>query len=802
MAKDSNINPKDTKDLANSLSAAAQEMQKMASYADSFSKNICGAVDCLAKITNSQKESKKHSNDIVDSTKDQSAALTDVAKKIEESNKALTKQSKIGKFINEGLKNTLSASLTTLGVLGNMVGSSGFGGMMNSIKDIGGALVSGGLILGPVAVFQKFVSFIFDKFLEMDAAVEDVAKGIGRGGAKAREFAASSFDISRNFASYGISLKDASEAAVSLAGEFSNLDYLTKGNQTTVALMSKQLGIGSAEAAKSLGTFMNMRGGSLETAKSTARFAMSMAKAANLPLPAIMQDLSQNSESAAKFGGKFTQSTIIASAMAKKMGISFGDIAKIAEGILDIESSVEKQFEAQVLLGREVNLEKARYYALTGDTKKLTGEVLKQVGSQAQFEKMMPMQRQALADAIGVGVEQLGKMVSRQKEGLSVEEKTLALQEKAFDTQLKESGKMVGVVTQIEGALTELGYAIMKFFGINVSAMYKDGAKMGENFANMIHELSVKLGQGEGPLFDFLTGVKNITNAMVSAIKFIIKYKDVFIGLGIVYAGFKAYLFISQMITSLGVVAQTAGVKTAAGSSGITIFFSALATGLSLLANGPALIGLAAITVALYVLSPLLETLATIIGNVLIKALDTIGKILPPIVGSLKDLILGVMDKLTLEKALAIYAMGPALMSLALGLAALAGGGLAVGFASLFRSNPADKISEIIKAFSGMNAETLKSMEVLGNLMAAFSRTNPSLIKQSLEALSTGITGINNISIGNVKSSVQSGNKQQDYYSESLKYLKIIALSTTILAEKTGKNVSLRTLDRDLAILD
>lgn len=731
MAKDSNINPKDTKDLANSLSAAATEMQQMASYAESFNKNICGAVDCLAKITNSQKESKKHSNDIVDSTKDQSAALTDVAKKIEESNKALTKQSKIGKFINDGLKNTLLASKATLGVLGDMVGSSGFGGMMNSIKDIGGAFVSGGLILGPVSVLLSFASFIFDKFLEIDAAVEDVAKGIGRGGAKAREFAASSFDISRNFASYGISIKDASEAAVNLAGEFSNLDYLTKGNQTTVALMSKQLGIGSAEAAKSLGTFMNMRGASLETAKSTASFAMSVAKAANLPLPAIMQDLSQNSESAAKFGGKFTQSTIIASAMAKKMGISFGDIAKIAEGILDIETSVEKQFEAQVLLGREVNLEKARYYALTGDTKKLTGEVLKQVGSQAQFEKMMPMQRQALADAIGVGVEQLGKMVSRQKEGLSVEEKTLALEEKAFDTQLKESGKMVGVVTQIEGALTQLGYAIMGFFGVNVSDMYKEGAAMGENFVKMIQQLTNDLVNGRGPLFDFLTGIQDVAKWIKEAIVVMYEWKWIILAVFGAIILFKGIMAITALISLFGGAVAATAVSSVAATPGIIGMFSSLVGGLSLL-------------------WPVAPILALVVAG--------------------------------------IVGIGVAFLGIGMAIGGIADLGIAFqAFSNIDVSN----IDNVFSSFKS-NLVTLNKNKEVGEMIS------------KIESLSAGMNSISKFSGAavTIKSNTEIANGQQRYYSESIKYLKIIALSTAILAEKTGKDVSLRTLDRDLAILN
>ena len=67
--------------------------------------------------------------------------------------------------------------------------------------------------------------------------------------------------------------------------------------------------------------------------------------------------------------------------------------------------------EASVLLGRQVNTDKARELALSGDLEGLAKEIKSQVGSQAEFEAMNVVQRQKLAEAMGVTVSDLGKIV-------------------------------------------------------------------------------------------------------------------------------------------------------------------------------------------------------------------------------------------------------------------------------------------------------------------------------------------------------------------------------------------------------
>ena len=92
-------------------------------------------------------------------------------------------------------------------------------------------------------------------------------------------------------------------------------------------------------------------------------------------------------------------------------------VVGITESLLDFETSIEKQMEASVLLGRNINLDKARQLALAGKQDQMMGEILKQVGGEAEFNKMNVIQRKALAESVGVNVEQLSRLVRNNTAG-------------------------------------------------------------------------------------------------------------------------------------------------------------------------------------------------------------------------------------------------------------------------------------------------------------------------------------------------------------------------------------------------
>ena len=115
----------------------------------------------------------------------------------------------------------------------------------------------------------------------------------------------------------------------------------------------------------------------------------------------------------ANFGGQVSE---IANAVyqAKLMGLELGQMEGVSSNLLDFQSSIENEMKAELLLGKNLNLEKAREAALMGNTKELMRQITKEAGSQKDFLKMNIPQRKALAAAVGMEVNELADKFDKQ----------------------------------------------------------------------------------------------------------------------------------------------------------------------------------------------------------------------------------------------------------------------------------------------------------------------------------------------------------------------------------------------------
>ena len=165
---------------------------------------------------------------------------------------------------------------------------------------------------------------------------------------------------------------------------------------------------------------------------------------------AIFKDIATNAEQFARYAKDGGNNLVKASIQARKLGLNLGDVTGIANSLLDIEGSIDKQLEASVLLGRQINLDRARQLALAGDHEAMMKEVVAQAGGEAEFTRLNVIQRQALADSVGVNVEQLSRLVRNQKGGAAASATTAALSstDKLLDQIWGEQKKQTPILTE------------------------------------------------------------------------------------------------------------------------------------------------------------------------------------------------------------------------------------------------------------------------------------------------------------------------------------------------------------------
>ena len=131
----------------------------------------------------------------------------------------------------------------------------------------------------------------------------------------------------------------------------------------------------------------------------------------------VMRDIAANAEFFAEFAKDGGKNLIMAGTAARKLGLDMSAVADATNSLLEFESSIESSMEASLLLGRQINLDKARQLAFTGDQEGMMREILKQVGGEAEFTRMTYLQRQSLAKSVGVSVEQLSRLVRNNTAG-------------------------------------------------------------------------------------------------------------------------------------------------------------------------------------------------------------------------------------------------------------------------------------------------------------------------------------------------------------------------------------------------
>lgn len=153
-------------------------------------------------------------------------------------------------------------------------------------------------------------------------------------------------------------------------------------------------------------------------------------------------------------------------ANAKALGVEMGDIAGIAGSLLNFEDSITKELEAELLIGRDLNLEQARYLALQGKSDEAVAELVKQAGSLEELQSMNVIQQDALAKSVGMTADQLATTLEKQaainsqkKDGLNIDAESM-----------KENASALSIQEQLSSAVTKLN-SILQATSVIVTAL-------------------------------------------------------------------------------------------------------------------------------------------------------------------------------------------------------------------------------------------------------------------------------------------------------------------------------------------
>lgn len=154
----------------------------------------------------------------------------------------------------------------------------------------------------------------------------------------------------------------------------------------------------------------------------------------------VVKEISKVSAATTLSLGKSGEAIADAVATAKSLGLELSKVEAIAGSILQFESSIEDELSAELLIGKELNLDRARFAALNNDVATVAKEISSQIGTAAEFGKMNRIEQEALAKAVGMNREELAQTLYVQEQLAGVSGDEAKRREKILNARIAEVG--------------------------------------------------------------------------------------------------------------------------------------------------------------------------------------------------------------------------------------------------------------------------------------------------------------------------------------------------------------------------
>jgi len=271
-------------------------------------------------------------------------------------------------------------------------------------------------IKDPLSAGFELLKLSVERFIALDNAAQKFRESTGFLASQTANVESNIRVASRDLAQFGVSTEIATEAAQKLSSTFSDTAIANKENIEYVSLMKQNLGIAVEDSVDLMQNFMGIGAMSPKIARETAGAAASMAKAAGVPFGAVMKDVAKPSAEVRSLIRGSVDALIKGAIEAKRLGTSLEEVGKAAAGVLDFQNSINDEMEASVLFGKDVNLQKLRELSYAGDLEGFAKEQVKLLQQAGDVSKMDFFQRQGIAKALGMTVEQMDKMNAKQQE--------------------------------------------------------------------------------------------------------------------------------------------------------------------------------------------------------------------------------------------------------------------------------------------------------------------------------------------------------------------------------------------------
>ena len=467
------------------------------------------------------------------------ASINGQINSIDKVNDGLREESNNQDKINNklGIAGKLMKGLSKIPIIGDIVdfnkvnkameitakkGGSTFNIMKAGASEFMHQLSAAGPLIALTAIF-KIIQFIGESIFKADKRLVDLQKSFGASREGAKQIVDQFQQIVASSTDFQYSIDDVTKTMTDLATQMGFVATYSDKFTKDIVVATKGLGLSDQESAALAKNALAFSGDVAKTKNSILGTAVAIGAENKLLVNSreiLTKVLSTTGTIRANFRGN-TDELTKAVTQAKLFGLQLEDVQKTADSLLNFETSIENELKAELLTGKQLNLERARAAALQGDMNTLMQELNVQAGGFDEFMKMNVIQQQALAEAFGFdraqlsdiffeqkaieGIRRLGN--NAEKDSLLERYNTLKAQGKTQDELNQALGDEVAKRLEAQSAQEKFQIAMVKLQeAIGLAFKDIDPQALADSFNNMVNS-AIKLGDTFNTIVKTITGL-------------------------------------------------------------------------------------------------------------------------------------------------------------------------------------------------------------------------------------------------------------------------------------------------------
>ena len=393
------------------LTATQRAISRMEAGLDP--KEAKGFEDSTAKNLSLWKQIKKIYEDVNDRVKEQSSFLSGITgelqkrKELEEiltqlSEEDVKNRAELESRV-EGINKALEEAASTGDAFNQLFPNigSGISGMENGIKAVGRAMST-----GPMAMLTLLVGAV----TILMRIVKNVNKTREQFGMSAREAFKLNFQLKKaslQAKKFGLSAEQVRESFDTVAQKFGDTSANAVQFSIELARIARNTGLGVENTAELVSLYSAAGDMSKRVALNMVETVTSMAEAAGVSRGILMKELAQQADLFASFVGKGEENLIKAAAAAKKVGMEFGGLVELGDGLLDVTERINKEQTLSTILGRQISLERFAQLNAAGELEAAQQELSNQLQG---INKLSAQQTRFFAEQLNIATSDLVRL--------------------------------------------------------------------------------------------------------------------------------------------------------------------------------------------------------------------------------------------------------------------------------------------------------------------------------------------------------------------------------------------------------